>query len=152
GMETPLDWSYRNSGRFYVRCSSEPMPGQEIWYYDQIDRRLVGFDSIMHQSLGSFGPDGFTPAGAQPGKPFHGDLRYRTSRWQAEPQHFLAFPDRVYSVDFSRRSIRVLFAPAPAEIVNFARWWTDDQDTRQPMVVVSTNQSVHFLDAEGSRM
>src|SRR5262249_25946969 len=72
GMETPLDWSYRNSGRFYVACTSEPMPGQEIWYFNQMRGRLVGFDTELHQSLGSFGPDGFTPAGQPPGKPFVG--------------------------------------------------------------------------------
>ncbi len=150
GMETPLDWSYRNSGRFYIVCTIEPMPGQEIWYYDQTQRRLLGFDSILHQSLGSFGPAGFTPAGQQPGKPFQGALRYRSSRWQAPPQHFLAFPDRVYTVNFGRRTIRTLFAPAAGETVTFARWLSDDLDTRRPLIVVSTDKSVHFLTEEGS--
>jgi hypothetical protein len=90
GMETPIELSYRNTGRYYVPYRNEPMPGQEIWYYDQIQRRLVGFDSKMHQSLGSFGPDGFTPPGRPPGSPFQGELRYRTSRWDAPVQHFLA--------------------------------------------------------------
>ncbi len=152
GMEMPLDWSYRNSGRFYVVCTNEPMPGQEIWYYDQAQRRLLGYDSILYQSLGSFGPDGFTPAGQQPGKPFQGELRYRTTRWQAPPQHFLAFPDRVYTVDFRRRMIRTLFVPVAGETVTFARWWNDDLDTRQPLVVVSTDKSVHFLSEQGSPM
>jgi hypothetical protein len=150
GMETPLDWSYRNSGRFYIVCTIDPMPGQEIWYYDQTQGCLLGFDSIMHQSLGSFGLDGFTPAGEKPGKPFQGELRYRSSRWQAPPQHFLAFPDRVYTVNLGRRTIRTLFAPVAGETVTFARWWSDDLDTRPPLVVVSTDKSVHLLTEEGS--
>src|SRR5262249_58468688 len=150
GMETPLDWSYRNSGRFYVVCTNEPMPGQEIWYFDQARGRLVGYDSMLHQSLGSFGPDGFAPAGQPPGKPFRGELRYRTSRWQAPPVNFLAFPDRVYTVNFGRRTIRPLFVPAAGESVTFARWWSDDLDTRPPLIVVSTDKAVHSVTEGGS--
>ena len=72
GMETPLIWSYRNSGRFYVECRNETKPGNEIWYYDQAQGRLVGCDRYYHHLLGSFGPDGFTPAGAATGEALPG--------------------------------------------------------------------------------
>ena len=82
-METPLHWSYRNRGRFYVEYKNDSKPGNEVWYFDQAEGRLVGYDRSYHQLVGRFGPDGFTPAGVRPGERFHGELRYRTSRWYA---------------------------------------------------------------------
>ena len=61
-METPLDGSYRNDGRFYVEYKNDSKPGNERWFYDQIEGRLVGYDRFFHHFLGSFGPDGFAPA------------------------------------------------------------------------------------------
>lgn len=150
GMETPLHWSYRNSGRFYVECTNDSKPDDEIWYYDQSERRLFGFDDVMHQSLGSFGPDGFTPPGGNPGASFSGELIYRSTRWQANSQKFLAFPEAVYEVNFSRRTIRIFFTPAAGETVAFARWWSDPLDREHPLAVVTTDKSVHFLTDAGS--
>ncbi len=79
-METPLDGSYRNDGRFYVEYKNDSKPGNERWFYDQIEGRLVGYDRFFHHFLGSFGPDGFAPARVRPGQTFHGELRYRTNR------------------------------------------------------------------------
>ena len=62
-MDADNFWSYRNSGRFYVECINDSKPGNERWYYDQAKGRLVGHDVYYHQFLGSFGPDGFAPAG-----------------------------------------------------------------------------------------
>jgi hypothetical protein len=145
----PLDWSYRNSGRFYVPCTNASTPGDEIWFYDQSKCRLFGFDPILHYSVGSFGPDGFCPPGRQPGDRFEGTLCYQSTRWQAEPQHFLAFPGRVYGVDFGRRKIRRLFTPAQGETVTFAGWWKD-LDARRHFIVVNTDRSIHFLKDDGS--
>ena len=115
-------WSYRNSGRFYVECRNDSKPGNERWYYDQAQGRLVGYDRYYHQLLGSFGPDGFTPAGEQPGERFQGELRYRRMiAGTALPSPFLAFPGRVYTVDFARRTIRTLFTPAAGETVTYAQ-------------------------------
>ncbi len=75
-MENPLSWSYRNSGRFYVECRNGTRPAKERWYYDQAQGRLVGYDVYYHQLVGSLGPNGFTPAGAQLGERFQGELRY----------------------------------------------------------------------------
>ena len=77
-MENRIHWSYRNPGRFYVECKNDSKPGNEVWYFDQAEGRLVGYDKSYHQLVGRFGPDGFTPAGVRPGERFHGELRYRT--------------------------------------------------------------------------
>ena len=79
-METPHYWSYRNPGRFYAEFENDSKPGNEVWYFDLAEGRLVGFDKSYHQLVGRFGPDGFTPAGVRPGERFHGELRYRI-RW-----------------------------------------------------------------------
>ncbi len=150
GMETPLHWSYRNSGRFYVECTNDSKPDDEMWFYDQSQKRLVGFDDVMHQSLGSFGPDGFTPPGLPPGERFRGELLYRSTRWQGDSQKFLAFSEVVYLVNFYRRTIRSFFTPAAGETVAFARWWNDPLDREHPLAVVSTNKSIHFLTDAGS--
>jgi hypothetical protein len=146
---TPLDWSYRNSGRFYVHCNNDSMPSDEIWFYDQSRQRLFGFDPILHYCVGSFGPDGFTPPGQQPGECFPGALCYQTTRWQGDTQRFLAFPGGVYSVDFGHRKIRILFTPALGETVTCAHRWRD-LDTERQLIVVATDRSVHFLRASGS--
>ena len=149
-METPLHWSYRNSGRFYVPCRSRAIPGQETWYYDQTQHRLLGYDSMMHQSLGSFGPDGFTPPGQQLGERFQGELRYRSERWHAIGWEYLAFPGSVYAVDFFRRTIRTFFAPPAGETVNFVDDWEDPLDGQRTGIVVSTDKAFHFLTTGGA--
>ena len=68
-METPLDGSYRNDGRFYVEYKNDSKPGNERWFYDQIEGRLVGYDRFFHHFLGSFGPDGFARPGCRRAKP-----------------------------------------------------------------------------------
>ena len=121
-METPLFWSYRNSGRFYVECKNDSKPGNEVWYFDQAEGRLVGYDMSYHHLLGRFGPDGFTPAGVRAG----GTLPRRASLPRmivGTPVHipFLVCSDGVYTVDFARRTIRTLFTPAAGETVTYGR-------------------------------
>jgi hypothetical protein len=150
-MEAPLFSSYRNSGRFYVECRNETKPGNERWYYDQAQGRLVGRHLYYHHLLGSFGPDGFTPPGAQPGQGFEGELRYENNRWYTFNIQFLAFPGRVYTVDFARRTIRALFTPSAGETVVSAGE-CEDFLTKDEWFVVGTEKSFHFLTEEGSPM
>jgi hypothetical protein len=147
-METPLDWSYRNNGRFYIKCQNDSKPEQEIWYYDQARRRLFGYDKVFHQSLGSFGPAGFSPAGQLPGDCFRGELRYRSNRWNTRRTEYLTFSDGVYTVDFARRKIRSFFTPASGETVTFADWWNDELDRKRRLVGVGTDRSFHLLRDE----
>jgi hypothetical protein len=144
----PLDWSYRNSSRFYVFCTNESSPTDELWFYDAFRRRVFGYDPILHYCVGSIGPDGFVPPGEEPRERFQGELCYQSTRWQGEPQPFLAFPGAVYGVHFGRRKIRMLFTPARGETVTSAEWWRD-LDTRRRFIVVSTDCSIHFLKEDG---
>jgi hypothetical protein len=150
GMETPPHWSYRNSGRFYVECNNDSKPGNERWYYDQAQGCLVGYDRYYRHFLGSFGPDGFTPAGRPAGERFQGELRYRSNRWHAAKLGYQAFSDGVYSVDYARRTIRNLFTPAAGETVTFGRDCGDQLDRDWSMVLVSTDKSFHFLTLDGT--
>jgi hypothetical protein len=148
-LEEPIYWSYRNSGRFYVECSNDSKPANELWYYDQARGRLVGYDVYYHQLLGSFGPNGFTPAGAQTGERFQGELRYVNSRWGTGIVHLLAFPGSVYVVDFARRTVRSLFTPSAGETVASADVCRDHL-TEWKAIFVSTEKSFHVLTREGS--
>jgi hypothetical protein len=148
--EMPLPWSYRNSGRFYVKCINDTVPDQELWYFDQNRRRLFGYDTILHNCLGSFGPNGFTPTDQPPGEPFQGELRYRSGSWSARPQSLLAFPGGAYTIDFAHRSIRTLFTPAAGETVTFACPWSDELNRKRDLVVVSTDKAFHFVTPKGS--
>jgi hypothetical protein len=150
GMEVPLHWSYRNSGRFYVECTNGSKPGNERWYYDQDQRRLVGYDRLYHQQVGSFGPDGFSPAGPSAGDRFPGELRYRTNRWHAGKLEYLAFSDGVYSVDYARRTLRKLFTPAAGEMVLFGRPCGDPLDAKWRRILVSTDKSLDVLQKDGT--
>jgi hypothetical protein len=147
-LETPLDWSYRNSGRYYVKCLNDSTPGPEVWYYDQARHRLFGYDKQFHHSLGSFGPDGFRPADQPSGDSFRGELRYSTNGWKARRTQYLAFSDGVYKVDFVRRDIRSFFTPGAGETVTFAEPFSDDLDRKRRLVGVSADQSFHLMRDE----
>ncbi len=151
-MERPTYQSYRNSGRFYIECSNETKPGREVWYFDQSSGRLLGYDGFRHQSLGSFGPDGFAPPGQPSLSRFPGELRHRTFRWQAVPLDLLAFPGAVYRVDFVRRTLRVIVTADRDETVLFAGWWADELSTRPKLAVVSTDKRFHVLREDGTRL
>jgi hypothetical protein len=149
-METPLDWSYRNNGRFYIKCLNDSTAGQEVWYYDQARRRLFGYDKVFHHSLGSFGPDGFAPPGQQPDDHFHGELRYRSNRWSTRYTEYLTFSDGVYTVDFTRRTIRLFFTPQAGETVRFADSWKEELDRKCRLVGVSTDKSFYVMRDENA--
>lgn len=149
GMDWPMHRSYRNPGRFYLRYFNASTPSSEVWFYAPDQGRLLGYDEDFHQFIGSFGPLGFAPAGQKSGDKFQGEPRYPTRLWEAFPPEFLTFPGGVYTVDFSRRTIRTLFTPAAGETVAWARWWKDRREKRS-LAVVSTDQSVHLLTEAGS--
>jgi hypothetical protein len=145
----PTHRSYRGPGRFYVRYVNDTTPGRERWYYAPGQGLLLGYDVDFKQFLGSFGPDGFVPAGQPPGARFQGEIQYQTHFWEAFPPNFLIFPGGVYTVDFSRRTTRTLFTPAEGETVVRARWWRDRREKRS-LAVVSTDKSVHVLTGAGA--
>ncbi len=154
-METPLHWSYRNRGRFYVEYENDSKPGNEVWYFDQAEGRLVGYDRSYHQLVGRFGPDGFTPAGVRPGERFHGELRYRTRGLSGGGLHgqigpCLVCSDGVYTVDFARRTIRTLFTPAAGETVTYGSSCDDQLYREWKRVFVSTDKSLHVLTEDGA--
>jgi hypothetical protein len=150
-MEWPTHRSYRNPGRFYVEYGNDSMPGKEEWYYAPAQGRLLGYDADFKQFLGSFGPDGFVPAGREPAGRFQGELRYPTRLRQASPPAYLAFPGGVYAVDFSRRTVRTLFTPGEGETVLWAGRWKDRRGKRS-LAVVSTDKSVHVLTETGAAL
>jgi hypothetical protein len=149
GMGWPRHRSYRNPGRFYAAYSNPSNPGREAWFYVPAQGRVIGYDADFHQLLGSFGPDGFAPAGQPTGERFQGELHYMTNLWRAIPPPFLAFPGGVYDVDFSRRTVRMLFTPPAGETVVWATEWRDRRE-KGTLVVVSTNQSVTILTEAGA--
>jgi hypothetical protein len=148
--ELPVHWGYRHNGRFYVECRNITKAGNERWLYGHAQGRLLGYDGYHHHFLGSFGPDGFTPADQQPGKGFEDELLFITNRWQYITSEYLIFPSGVYYVDFVGRSIRKFFTPAPGETVVSARWWNDYENKQSP-VVVGTNRAFHLVTEEGVR-
>ncbi len=154
-MEMPLHWSYRSRGRFYVEYENDSKPGNEVWYFDQAEGRLVGYDKSYHQLVGRFGPDGFTPAGVRPGERFHGELRYLTRGlfgWGLYGQigPCLVCSDGVYTVDFARRTIRTLFTPAAGETVTYGNSCDDLFNREWKRVFVSTDKSFHVLTEDGA--
>ena len=150
-MDEPLHRSYRNHSRFYVEYTNDSKPGNEVWYFDQAEGRLVGYDRSFHQLVGRFGPDGFTPAGVRPGERFHGELRYDTWRWGGSPRPpYLVCSGGVYTVDFTRRTIRTFFTPAAGETVIYGRIPRVPMDREKKRVFVSTDKSFHFLREDGA--
>jgi hypothetical protein len=154
-MEMPLHWSYHSRGRFYVEYANDSKPGNEVWYFDQAEGRLVGYDKSYHQLVGRFGPEGFTPAGVRPGERFHGELRYLTRGLSGGGLHgqigpCLVFSDGVYTVDFARRTIRTLFTPAAGETVTYGSSCDDLFRREWKRFFVSTDRSLHVLTEDGA--
>lgn len=145
----PKTRSYRNAGRFYVEVENDSKPGGEEWFYVPEQGRVLGYDAVYHQFLGSCGPDGFAPSGAPPGERFRGELRFNTRLLDALPTSYLTFPGGVYDVDFARRTVRALFTPRPGETVLWASRWRDRREG-ESLAVVSTDHSVHLLTAAGA--
>jgi hypothetical protein len=148
-VDWPVHQSYRSPGRFYVRYYNASTPGNEVWFYAPDQGRLLGYDEDFRQFLGSFGPDGFVPAGDEPGARFAGELHYPTRLWETLPPNFLVFPGGVYAVTFSRRTVQTLFTPAAGETVRSARWWKDRREKRS-LAVVTTDRSIHLLTEAGA--
>ncbi|HEX5271675.1 MAG TPA: hypothetical protein VFW33_14355, partial [Gemmataceae bacterium] len=148
GLGWPKVRSYRNAGRFYVEYENDSKPGREEWFYVAERGRVLGYDAEHGQFLGSYGPDGYAPAGQPPGERFRGELRYTTRLWEAIPPPYLTFPGAVYSVDFARHTVRTLFTAAEGETVQWASRWRDRREGGS-LVVVSTDRSVHLLTPAG---
>jgi hypothetical protein len=144
--------SYRNIGRLFVEYENETLVGGERWFYDPEQGRLVGYDRKQRVLIGSYGPDGFVPAGEQPRGRFQGELLHMTRLWDAITPDYLIFSGGVYDVDFSRHTLRTLFTPAEGETVLWAREWRDPQQKAELIFVCtdSTDRPVHVLTEEGA--
>jgi hypothetical protein len=53
-------------------------------------------------------------------------------------------------VDYSRRTIDLLFAPAAGETIAYADWWRDQLNDNKKLAVISTDKSFHFLTETGA--
>jgi hypothetical protein len=149
-FEWPVHWGYRHNGRFYVQLSNDSSPGNERWYFDHSEGRLLGFDAYYHNYLGSFGPDGFAPPEREPGTRFSGELRYITNRGQYLTGEYLVLADGVHVVDFARRTIRTVYRPEVGEsVMSMGRWF---QGGKRILLVVGTDKSFHVLTEDGARV
>jgi hypothetical protein len=150
GLRPWMHRSYRNTGRLFVPYENETLAGPERWFYVPEEGRLVGYDRQYRLRIGSYGPDGFVPAGEQPHGRFPGELRYMTRLWEAFPPDCLAFPGGVYDVDFARHTVQTLFTPAEGETVVWATRWKDPTRTKDERLFVRTDKSVHVLTEAGA--
>jgi hypothetical protein len=144
----PVFHSYRNPGGLRVPYRNESTPNGEHWYYVADEGRLIGYDGQSQMLLGSFGPDGFVPPDQPTTDRFQGPLHYPTKPYQAVSPPYLTFPGGVYTVDFRRRTIRTLFAPAAGQTVLWAIPWKDTEK-KTKLVFVVTDKSVHVVDEAG---
>ncbi len=146
----PRTRSYRNLGRFLLEFGNESTPGYERWWYVPGRGRLLGYDKDSKQFVGSFGPEGFCPPDEQPTERFRGELLSVFSIFYVSwAEDFLAFADRVYAVDFRKRTVQTFFVPPAGERVLWASRWKDEQPDVKWAAVV-TDQSVRVLDEAGS--
>ncbi len=140
--------TYRHPARFMVRYQHESVPPGERWYYVPPEGALVGYDIQTKRLIGRVGPDGFVAAGERPRRRFQGKPYYPDDLYDASPCVFLDFPEVVYTVDLTRRTIRKLFTPAEGQTVQWARpWWDGSRKTL--LAVICTEQSVHVVDEAG---
>jgi hypothetical protein len=147
----PSTRSYRNNNRAVVKYANESRPGNEEWWFVPDRGRLVGYDKQSNQLLGSFGPDGFLPPEEPAGQRFQGDLSYISQLYWARVAPYLAFPGGVYTVNFRKRTVHKLYAPAAGETVLWASRWKDEE-RKLSVAFVGTDRSVHVLEETGVRL
>jgi hypothetical protein len=147
----PLFDSYRNFGRFCVRYGNDSRAAGEVWYYVHDAGRAYGYDRQTKRLIGSIGPDGFAGPDEQPKARFHGRPTFSSFLFEAGPAAYLDFADGVYTFDFARRSLRVLFRPAEGQTVCWAHRWYDERRKRS-LVVLATEQSIHVVDETGASL
>src|SRR5262249_13187407 len=156
--------SYRNSNRALVKYGNETKPGNEEWWYVPARGRLLGYDKQSKRMLGSYGPDGFLPPdepshpsppvgekGRSEGARFQGDLDSISRMYFSRAGPYLAFPGGVYTVNFRKRTVHILFTPAAGETVLWASRWVDEAK-KLSVAFVGTDHSIHVLDEAGSRL
>jgi hypothetical protein len=149
GMDWPTFRSYRNHGRFYVELVNDSRSGRERWFYAPREGLLLGYDAEYNQFIGSFGPDGFVPAGQPAPERFQGELRYPTRGWDTFSIRHLTLPGAVYDVDFARRTIRRLFTSPKGESIVWVNYLRDRRE-KISRIVVTTDQSVHVVTQTGA--
>jgi hypothetical protein len=149
GTDLDVHW-YRLYDRVFLPVPSHSSVA-ERWYYVVDEARLVGFDKQSKQSIGSFGPDGFAPAGRESGEQFQGVLRYRHGYFMAAlgSPDVLPFGEGVYAVDFTGRTVHPVFTPAQGETV-LAAERKDDPKQKSPLTFVLTETAVRAVDDAGT--
>jgi hypothetical protein len=148
----PTTRSYRNPCRFMVEFGNDSKPGREKWCYVPARGRLVGYDKYTKQFVGSFGPEGFCAPDEQPRERFQGELLSGFSIFYLSgASDYLVFADRVYAVDFRKRTVQTLFVPDAEETVVWAsRLRHENPEVKMAGVV--TDRSVHVLDEKGTQV
>jgi hypothetical protein len=149
----PRTRSYRSRGRFFLEFLNHTKPGHQAWWYVPDRGLLLGYDHDSKQFVGSYGPDGFCPPDAEPHGRFQGELLSGASVFYAAwADDYLAFADRVYAVDFHKRTVRTLFVPPVGETVLWASRWYDDRSREElERAGVVTDKAVYVLGESGTR-
>src|SRR5262249_6497539 len=104
--------SYRSWNRFHIDHRNPSRTSSEDRFYVPDRGRLLGWNRLTKLLVGSFGPDGFVPAGEPPKDRFEGELFHASAFPKANTRDYLAFPNAVYRVDFRTRTVQKLFVPA----------------------------------------
>jgi hypothetical protein len=141
--------SYRNQNRLIIECDNHTRPGNEKWWYVPDQGRLLGYDKLSCQRIGSIGPEGFARPDEQPGDRFHGDLAHSSRFFYSKAGPYLAFPGGVYSVNFRTLTVQKLFTPSGKESVRWASRW-EDENQKAALIFVGTTDRICVLDEKGS--
>ncbi len=144
----PRTESYRGQLRFLVHFENRSKPGHQAWWYVPDQGRLLGYDRESKQFVGSYGPDGFCPPNEQPRDRFRGELLSTFSVFYvAWAEDYLTYADRVYTVDFHRRTVRTLFVAPAGETIRWAFAWNHDE---RDGGCVATDKAIYLLDEAGA--
>jgi hypothetical protein len=141
GVDLAVRRSYRSGNRTLVKYGNDTKPGNENWWYVPDQGWLVGYDKFTKRPIGSFGPDGFAPAGKWPAGRFEGPLFHYSNFPEAMARAYLAFPQAVYRVDFGTRSLHTLYVPSRGQTVLWASRWEDERQ-KAVLAFVGTDMSV----------
>jgi len=137
---------YRRNLYRFLRVADKGHSGPEVWFYLVDQHYFLGYDKLSRRTVGSFGRDGFLPAGETP-RPFATDLM--GSSFPFSSPHLYAEGPQIYQFGFGEREMTPLFHAAEERIVGFN---PVGQSQERQNVAVALEDTLYILQLDGKKL
>ncbi len=138
----------RNINRYAATIPIAP-EAPEYWFLLTRDYYLVGYDKLSHRCIGFLDRQGFKPPGSHL-VPFATPVAEPPGPWAWGSTQMLVSGSRVYLVDFSERSMNLVFDGGPSAVQGAALF--GDNFNRRNFIAVAVDDQIRILDKSGNQL